>query len=159
MKLIEFKRVYLELQKKHSLPDFDEMNSIFDIGRIRRDSGNLVRDVRRVMIEKVIYYIKLVEVMINSSQASPVFLMLLKEITSDDRKVIDSVLNSFVELEIASHKLDVFSKDADESKLINQIYDVWNKKREDVMHLVKILERNLGKTSSNVPSKKRDYFN
>lgn len=158
MKLIEFKKIYFELQKKHSLPSFDDMNSSFDIGRIRRDSGNILRDVRRTMIEKIIYYIKLVEVMINPSQASPVFLMLLKEINSDDKKVIDSVLNSFVELEIISHKLDVVSKDSEEGKLINQTYSVWDKKSEDVMHLINILERNLLKT--NLPNKKsRDYFN
>ena len=139
MKLIEFKKVYEEIKKKHSLPSFQDLNIDFDIGRIRRDSGNLIRDIRRIMMEKIVYYVRLVEVIVNPSQASPIMLMLLKDINSDDKKVIDSVMDSFVELEIASHKLDVLSGVDEESKLVNHINSTWNKKRGEVMHLVKIL--------------------
>lgn len=160
MKIDDLKERYLVLQKKHELPNFDELNLNFDIGRIRRDSGNLLRDIRRVMVEKIVYYNKLVEVMINPSGASPILLMLLKEITNEDKKTIDSVLNSFVELEIESHKLDVFSSETEEIKLINQINNVWKKKKNEVLLLIGILERNLKKTSVPVSSKKnRDYFN
>lgn len=159
MKIAEFKKIYDELRKKHSLPGFDEMNSDFDIGKIRRDSGNLLRDIRRVMIEKIVYYTKLVELMINPSQASQIMLMLLKEISSEDRKVMDSVLNSFVELEIEAHKLDVMPSENEEIKLINKVYSAWVKKREEVLSLVKILERNLGKKPQVSNKKGRDYFN
>ncbi|MEK6894273.1 MAG: hypothetical protein AABX10_02320 [Nanoarchaeota archaeon] len=159
MKLIEFKKVYEEIKKKHSLPSFEDLNIDFDIGRIRRDSGNLIRDIRRIMMEKIVYYVRLVEVMVNPSQASPIMLMLLKDINSDDKKVIDSVMDSFVELEIASHKLDVLSGVDEESKLVNHINSTWNKKRGEVMHLVKILEKNLGNKPQNSNKKSRDYFN
>lgn len=159
MKLAEFKKFYEEIKLKYSLPSFNDLNMVFDIGRIRRDSGNLIRDIRRVMMEKIVYYVRLVEVMINPPQASPIMLMLLKDINAEDRKIIDSVLNSFVELEIASHKLDVSSSDNDESKLINHINSVWGKKKDEVMYLVTILERNLKKTPQTVNKKSRDYFN
>lgn len=158
MKLSEFKKVYEQLNVKHSLPSFDNLNTDFDIGKIRRDSGNLIRDIRRVMMEKIVYYVRLVEVMINPSQASPIMLMLLKEINLEDRKIIDSVMNLFVELEIASHKLDVLSNASEESKLINNINSTWSKKRDDVMYLVKILEKNLRNKSSSINRKSRDYF-
>ncbi|MEK6908838.1 MAG: hypothetical protein AABX23_02180 [Nanoarchaeota archaeon] len=159
MKLEDFRQKYLLLQKKYDLPAFDEMNSAFDIGRIRRDSGNLLRDIRRTMVEKFVYYLKLVEVMINPSQASPILLMLLKEISSDDRKIIDSVLNSFVEIEIASHVLDVHSTENDESKLITKIFDVWNKKKDEVLSIIKILEKNLKRKTPSPNKISRDYFN
>ena len=159
MKLVEFKKIYEEIRKKHSLPDFEDLNMDFDIGKIRRDSGNLIRDIRRVMMEKIVYYVRLVEVMVNPSQASPIMLMLLKDINSDDKKVIDSVMNNFVELEIASHKLDVLSSVQEESKLINHINSTWNKKRNEVMHLVKILEKNLQNKPESITKKSRDYFN
>lgn len=158
MKLEDFKKIYDELKKKYSLPSFEDMNSNFDIGKIKRDSGNLIRDIRRMMVEKIVYYIRLVEVMVNPSQASPIMLMLLKEINSEDRKTIDSVLNSFVELEIEAHKLDVISKDVEEAKLVSKIYSTWDKKREEVLSLIKILERNLGKKPQ-IQAKKGNYFN
>ncbi len=159
MKLVEFRKVYEELRKKHSLPDFEDLNRDFDIGRIRRDSGNLIRDIRRVMMEKIVYYVRLVEVMVNPSQASPIMIMLLKDVNSEDKKVIDSIMNSFVELEIASHKLDVLSSAEEESKLVNHINSTWNKKRNEVMHLVEILERNLQNKPESITKKSRDYFN
>lgn len=59
MRLNELKDNYSNLQKKYRLPDFDEMNSAFDIGRIKRDSGLLMRDIRRTMSEKISYYMRL----------------------------------------------------------------------------------------------------
>lgn len=160
MNLDDFKEKYLILQRKNKLPDFEELNLNFDIGKIKRDSGNILRDIRKIMIEKIVYYNKLVEVMINPSGATPILLMLLKEITNEDKKIIDSVLNSFVELEIESHKLDVFSTEIGEVKIINQINNVWKNKKNEVMSLIGILERNLKKTPVPVSNKKnRDYFN
>ncbi len=158
MNLSDFEKLYSELQKKHNLPTFKEMNADFDIGKIKRDSGNILRDIRRMMIEKIVYYIKLLELMINPSQASPIMLMLLKEINLEDRKVIDTVLNSFIELEIEAHKLDVISSENEEAKLVNKVYSVWNKKKEEVLSLIKILERNLGKKPQVSNKKGRDYF-
>lgn len=158
MKLLDLEKLYSELQKKHNLPPFKEMNADFDIGKIKRDSGNLIRDIRRMMIEKIVYYIRLAELMVNPSQASPIMLNLLKEITSEDKGIIDSVLNSFVELEIEAHKLDVKSSENEESKLVNRVNSVWNNKREEVFSLIKILERNFGKKSPISNKKGRDYF-
>jgi len=134
------------------------MNSSFDIGRIKRDSGNLVRDIRRGMVDKIIYYLKLIEVMINPSSASPIFLMLLKEITSEDKKVIDSVLSSFVGLEIAAHKLDISSTEKEEADLVLNIFGVWNEKKPELLRLMQILERNWKQTSV-IKKNNRDYFN
>lgn len=159
MKLEELKQKYELLAKKHALPGFNELNLNFDVGKIKRDSGNLLREIRRVMIDKMIYYLKLVEIMINPSNAPPILLMLLKEITIEDRKIIDSVLNSFVEIELASHKLEVFSNEADEAKLIKRVFDLWEKKKTEVVALIEILERNLKKTNVPAIRRSKDYFN
>ena len=115
MNLLDFKNDYLKLQKKHSLPSFEDMSDGFDIGKIKRDSGNFLRDIRRVMVEKVAHYLRLMEIIINPSQASPTFLLLLKEITSADKKVLDSVFSSFMEIELSSYKFDFVSNYNDET--------------------------------------------
>lgn len=159
MKLSDFEKLYSDMQKKHGLPAFKDMNYDFDIGKIKRDSGNLLRDIRRMMVEKIVYYIKLVEIMVNPSQASPIMLMLLKEINSEDKKTIDLILDSFVELEIEAHKLDIKSNENEEAKLVNKVYSVWNGKREQVLSLIKMLERNFAKKPQVSNKKGRDYFN
>ena len=111
-----------------------------------------------MMLEKVVYYTKLLELMMNPANASPIFLMLLREITSEDKKVIDSVLSSFVELELAAHRLDVQSKEKEEADFILKTFKTWNDKKEDVDFLIKVLERNW-KQVKNSQKKERNYFN
>lgn len=158
MKVTDFKKIYLDFEKKYSLPSFEEMNDAFDIGKIKRDSGNLIRDIRRAIIEKIVYYLKLTEIIMNPANASPIFLMLLKEVNSDDKKVIDSILNSFVELELEAHSLDITSSEKDEASLINKTYKVWVDNRDNLTHLIKLLQRNW-KIVKNSQKKNRDYLN
>ena len=158
MNLLDFKNDYLKLQKKHSLPSFEDMNSAFDIGKIKRDSGNFLRDIRRVMVEKVAHYIRLMEIIINPSQASPTFLLLLKEITSADKKVLDSVFSSFMEIELSSYKLDVVSNVKDETEFILKIFGVWNEKLQDLLKLLGMLERNW-KQAPTLKKNTSNYFN
>ena len=158
MELLELKQDYDKLRKERSLPSFDELNYAFDIGKIERDSGNLLRDVRKMCSEKISHYLRLLELMLNPSQASPMFLVLLKEVTAQDRKVMDKVFTSFIELEINSYKLDIKSSPEDESAFIKYVYKIWVENSSDVLHLVGILERNF-KTSNKQAVKSKDYFN
>ncbi len=142
MEIEELKEAYAVLQKKNDLPDFNDLNSTFDIGKIERDSGNLLRDVRRAMVEKVAHYLRLMELMFNPSQASPVFLILLKEVTPADKQILDKVFSAFIEIELASYKLDVGSSDVDEVNFIKKIYDAWKDNSTELLNLLGILERN-----------------
>ncbi len=158
MELSDLKIEYDKLRKLHSLPSFDEMNSTFDIGKLERDSGNILRDIRKICSDKISHYLRLLELMLNPSQASPMFLILLKEINSNDKKVMESIFTSFIELEIDAYKLDLKYSAENESALVNKIFSVWNKSYSDLSHLIAILERNWKGVNKQV-SKSRDYFN
>ena len=158
MKLAEFIESYSKLHKKYNLPGFDEMNSAFEIGKIKKDSGVLLRDIRRIIVDKFAYYLKLIETMLNPSQAPPMFMMLLKEVTIEDKKLIDSVFSSFMEVELMSYKLDVNPNDKEESEFILKAFSVWNEKRPELLSILNILERNWKKTSNSYKPN-RDYFN
>ena len=158
MEIDELRNAYAVLQKNYNLPSFDELNAMFDIGKIERDSGNLLRDVRRAMVEKVAHYLRLMELMINPSQASPIFLILLKEITSVDRQVLDKVFSAFIEIELGSYKLDVGSSDSDETDFIRKVYEIWTSNRDELIKLISILDRNW-KNNSVKNHRTREYFN
>ncbi len=158
MELSDLKSEYEKLHKMYSLPSFNEMNSHFDIGKIERDSGNILKDIRKVCSDKISHYLRLLELMLNPSQASPMFLILLKEITVKDKKVMESVFTSFIELEIEAYKLDVKPSLENESVLINKIFSVWNNNSSNLLFLIDILERNWKGVNKQV-SKSRDYFN
>ena len=158
MKIAQLKIDYALLQKKYSLPEFDEINSAFEIGKIKKDSGVLLRDIRRIIVDKFAYYLKLIETMVNPSQAPPMFMMLLKDITPEDKKVIDSVFTSFMGVELISYKLDVVSNDNSEVEFILKAFVVWNDKRSELLTILNILDRNWKQTAS-VKKSSRDYFN
>jgi Rad3-related DNA helicase len=158
MEFAELKIMYENLAKKHNLPSFDEMNSIFEIGRIEINSGNLIKDVRKFAIEKISHYVRLIEIMLNPSQASPMFLMLLREINSKDKKIIEEVFSALIELEISSYYLDIESTESKEVESIKKIYSVWLSHKKNLTYLVEILERN-SKLSNNQKGKSKDYFN
>lgn len=157
MELIELKKIYENFEKKHNLPSFDEMNSSFEIGRIEIDSGNLLRDVRKFATEKIAHYVRLIEIMLNPSQASPMFLLLLREITAKDKKIIEEVFSVFIELEISSYYLDVNSSESKEAEIIKKIYSMWSAQKSNIESIIGILERN-SKTNAKPNGKSRDYF-
>ena len=117
-----------------------------------------MRDARKFAIDKISHYVRLIEIMLNPSQASPMFLMLLKEITSKDKKVIEEVFLAFIGLEISSYYLDIESTESTEAELIKQIYSVWVAQKKNLVYLVGILERN-SKFNGVQKVKSKDYFN
>ncbi len=158
MEFIELKKIYGDFEKKYNLPSFDEMNSIFEIGKIDVNSGNLLRDIRKFAIEKIAHYVRLIEIMLNPSQASPMFLMLLKEITSKDKKIIEEVFSVFIELEISSYYLDITSSETKEVDILKKVYSVWSAQKSNLEYMIGILEKN-SKTNTKPNGKSRDYFN
>ncbi len=158
MELDELRIAYNLLQKKHSLPGFEELNANFDIGKIERDSGNLLREVRRAMVEKVAHYLRLMELMLNPAQASPIFLILMKEINSSDRQILDKLFSAFIEVEISSYKLDIGYSEVDEVEFIKKIYIIWKDSKSELIKLLNIFERNW-KNNSSKNIKSKGYFN
>jgi hypothetical protein len=86
------------------------------------------------------------------------FLMLLREINSKDKKIIEEVFSAFIELEISSYYLDIESTESKEVESIKKIYSVWLSHKKNLTYLVEILERN-SKLSNNQKGKSKDYFN
>jgi hypothetical protein len=65
MEFEELKKNYEDLKTKFNLPNFDDLIEVFDIGKIERESGNLLRDIRGVLMEKIIHYVRLLELLLN----------------------------------------------------------------------------------------------
>jgi hypothetical protein len=155
MELKEFKSQYGSLASKYGLPDFKELNENFEIDRIERDVDFLLREIRKAMMDKIVSYIRLVEMMLNPSQAPPMFMMFVKNISEGDKKVMEAVYQSFIELELRSLKLEIDYVEESEAKAIKHIIDVWHGIKPDLRSLIGIMEKNWGG-----PSEKKDkgYF-
>ena len=44
---------YLELNKKHNLPKFDELNRDFEIDKLDKETDFLLKAIRKIIMEKI----------------------------------------------------------------------------------------------------------
>lgn len=155
MELKDLKLQYDGLTRKYKLPAFKEVNEIFEIDRIERDTDCILREVRKAMMDKIVSYIRLVEMMLNPAQAPPMFMMFVKSISDGDRKVIEEVYKNFIELELRSLKLEIDYAEEDEAKAIKHIIDVWHGTESSLRSLIGIMEKNWNSKSE---KKDKEYF-
>jgi hypothetical protein len=155
MDLEGLKNEYKKLEKKHKLPGFKDVNDLFEIDRIERETDNLIRDVRKAMMDKVVNYIRFLEMIIYPVQAPPMFSFLVKEINSDERKNVEKVYASFIELELLSLKLEVEYSEKKEAEVVKKIFSTWSEAKNDLLSVFSLMEKNW-KTAAN--KKEKSYF-
>ena len=77
--LEELKKDYLILQKKYKMPSFKELNEEFDIEKAaEHETDCLIREIRKAIMDKVIAYLRFVEMLLNPSNAPMFFFALVK---------------------------------------------------------------------------------
>ncbi|MCH7568884.1 MAG: hypothetical protein IIA87_05695 [Nanoarchaeota archaeon] len=155
MKLKELKEGYAKLSKKYNLPDFKKLNEAFEIDRIERDTDNVLREIRKTMMDKIIGYIRFVEMLINPAQAPPIFMIFVKEISVRDRGVFENVYKNLIELELSSLKLEIDYSEVGEAETIKNIFQTWDNLKPDLRSVLDIMKKNLNSSPS---KKEKGYF-
>jgi len=155
MELKDLKTSYEKLSKKHKIPSFRELNECFEIDRIERDTDSVLREVRKVMMDKIIGYIRFLEMMISPAQAPPMFMIFVKSVSDSERKTIENVYKNFVDLELTALKLEIDYSEEGEAKSIKDIFNVWNKIRPDMRKVLGVMEKNWNSASV---KKEKGYF-
>lgn len=146
--LAELKKEYEKLRSKYNLPGFEEMNNNFEIEKLQeRETETLIREVRRMMVEKSIAYLKFVEMFMNPSQAPMFFFALVKGLDNDERKILDELYIGLGKFEISSLALDNDYDAGKESEFIKKFYNAWGDIREKFGKVIKALEESWEKKS------------
>ncbi|MGC9310054.1 MAG: hypothetical protein ACP5D2_05165, partial [Candidatus Nanoarchaeia archaeon] len=112
-KLIEKKQQYSKLKEKYSLPDFQSLAEEFDIEKIgEKESSFLIRDIRKVIGEKINAYLNLFETFLNPSQSSMFVFSLLRNIKEKETKQIKEMHKKLAKMQLELMKLDtIYSED------------------------------------------------
>ena len=153
LKLTELKKIYGELEKKYKLPSFAEMNNDFDIDKIEMERENLLKAIRKVMLDKVFNIIGFFDMILNPVNAPMMYHSFIKSITTEDKKLIDKVYAKLGDLILDSFVLEVKYSEEDEVKAIKNTFNTWDSLRPD---LKKIFER-IRKPAS-LSKKEKSYF-
>ncbi len=147
--LEEMKKDYLVLQKKYSLPSFRELNEEFDIEKVSENETEcLLREIRKNIMEKVISYLRFIEMLLNPSNAPLFFFALVKGLTSQDKRILEKLYDKLGSFEIEVIELDCDYSEKNEAEFINKLLKEWRSVREDMIKLVEVLKRNWNQKSS-----------
>jgi len=120
------KKEYEKLKLKYSLPSFKEINEDFDIEKLQeKESELLIREVRRAMIEKNLIYLRFVEMFMSPSTAPMFFLVLVRGLNSEEKKLLEELYTKLGRREIKSIYLDNEYNERKEAEFIKKFYKEW----------------------------------
>ena len=154
--LEELKKEYAKLQKKYSLPSFEKLNEEFDIEKIAENETDfLLREVRKAIMDKVINYLRFIEMLLNPSNAPMFFLSLIKGLNSQDKRILERMYEKLGTLEIDVICLDCKYNEKDEADFIKKLTKEWKDISDEMIKLTEILKRNWSQKSG---KGERDYL-
>jgi len=122
------KKEYTEFKVKYNLPDFYELNKLFDIEEIDADTDFLLRKIRRVVLDKVGNYLRFIEVMLNPSNAPIFFFKLIKKLDEKDKQDLTELYEELGKIELDVVRLDLDYNESREAEFINKIFMMFNER-------------------------------
>ncbi len=142
MKLSELKKEYASYEQKYGLPSFSSLVAFFDVENLDYEGDTFLRAVRKNVMEKVIEYLRLVEMLLNPINAPPLFGQFIKKMSAEDRRVIQKLYEDFTHLELAALELEISYAESDEAAFIKKIYETWKDSAENLVAAIQLMRRN-----------------
>jgi hypothetical protein len=146
--LEELKKDYAVLRGKYKLPSFKELNEEFDVEKVaEHETDCLLREMRKAIMDKVIAYLRFIEMLLNPSNAPMFFFALVKGLTSDDKRALERIYEKLGGLEIDVIELDCHYNEKEEADFIKKIIKEWQCIKEEMLKIVEVLKRNWSQKS------------
>ncbi len=124
--LEKLKEEYGKFRGKYKLPEFRELNRVFDIEESDFESDFLLRKIRKVISERVAGYLRFIEVILNPSIAPMFFFKIIKKLDSEDRKVLGEIYERLGKTEVDAVGLDLEYKEEKEAQFISELFETFD---------------------------------
>ncbi|MCK4997269.1 hypothetical protein KAS08_03105 [Candidatus Pacearchaeota archaeon] len=147
---------YNELKDKYILPNFEKICEDFDVEKVAdKESSYLLREIRRIINEKVAAYLHLFETLINPT-SPPIFVFsILRGMSNDDKEQMKNIYKALSKTQLAIMRLDTMYDEQSEAKFITDTFNLWQELKPQILEIIKGFEANFEKDDS---SKKSSYF-
>ncbi|MFH1365532.1 MAG: hypothetical protein ABIH28_03040 [archaeon] len=142
--LEELKKDYALFEKKYSLPDFEEMNHEFLIESLAEtETELLLNHIRKTMAEKLAFFYKFIEVILNPSEGGSLFVFsVTKTLKQEDRKILAEIYEKISKLEIEALKRELDYSEEGEAEFIKRIYSFWKESKGSLLEILGVIESN-----------------
>lgn len=141
--LEELKKKYSEIQKKHKLPSFEELNKDFAIEKIAEtETDFLIRNIRVCIGETLENFLRFVEAILNPIN-SPMFMYpIIKAVGNDEKEKLMNLLKEISKLEIEMMKMIEYSEEK-EAEFIKKSFKLWQSIKKDFLEFVETIEKKI----------------
>ncbi|MFH1801771.1 MAG: hypothetical protein ABH804_03005 [archaeon] len=141
--LDDLKKRYKEIQIKHKLPSFEQLNEDFSIEKtVETESEILIREVRRYIGEKFLGYLRFIEMLINPVN-SPMFIFsIIKTLNLKDREKLNEIYKKLSKMQIKFLELDVDFSEEKEAVFIRESYTLWQEIKRELLEIVETINKN-----------------
>ncbi len=143
--------------KKYKLPTFKTLVADFEIDKIDRPTLTPLRLIRKVIMEKIVNTITFLEMISNPVNSPKVYLPFIKNISTEDKKLIDEIYNSLGVLSVASLELEVDYNEKREAEMVKEAARVWNSAKPKLSTILSHIKKPVNDTSNN-PKREKSYF-
>jgi hypothetical protein len=155
-KLEKFKKNYLEIQKKHELPSFGDLNKDFHIEKLAEaESDLLISEVRRMVGDKMVNYMRFIENLLNPVNVPMFILSIVKALNTEDKKKLSDMYKDLMKMEIVFIELDLEFSEEKESEFIKDSYKSWQGIKKDLLEILNNVK--VGKDTK-IESNNKGYF-
>jgi len=150
-KLEKLKKDYAKIRKKYGLPEFNRLNEDFGIEKASEsESDFVIREIRRIMIEKVYNYFSLIETLLNPSNTRMSLMSAAKTLGVEDREKLSRIYKKIASIEIELIEVDVDFSEKREAEFVKEIYKTWQEIKEDILHTARTIKKNWNNKSESV---------
>jgi len=142
MGLSELKRRYAELQKKHELPGFKEMNEDFYIEKIAENETDLlIREIRRMVGDRLANYIRFLESFVNPVNVPMFVFSIIKLASPQEKQKITEAYKKLVHNEIKFLDLDIEFNEAKEARFVKDSFVLWQEIKKELSGIFDQVEK------------------
>ena len=153
----DIKNEYNRLSQEHNLPGFEQLTQDFDIEKIfeKELSSYLLRDIRRIISEKLTAYLHLFENLLNPSSPPMFIFSILKNMQEADKEEIRKIYKQLSKLHLIAMKLDTIYNQEQEVEFIKKAFNEWQDLKTKTYKILQEFEQ---KSEENNNSSKKGYF-
>ena len=134
--LDELKKQYAEFKEKYDLPEFSELNEIFDIEEVDVETDFLLRKIRRIVSERIVGYLRFFEIILNPSNAPMFAFKMIKKLEEKDKQNLTEIYEKLGNLEFELVKLDLNYDENIEAEFIKKVHKTFLSLRKDILVVV-----------------------
>jgi hypothetical protein len=146
---------YKKLQKKYTLPKYQELNKHFELDYID-DPFFLLRSIRKRMHEKIVFFARIFEKIMFPNQAVMIEMYEAKFFSEKEKEELSKIYEELLSLDRKALTLNITSTDTKEADYIKTTFKIWPRLTKKTMFIIDKLDKSWKQGKSDLT--KNHYF-